>query len=397
MKYFKKRKRVLVAMSGGVDSSVAAAILLDQGYDVVGVTLQVWDYSRTQASQGCGTCCSSVDVEDARAVCQHLGIPFYVLNCEDKFQKKVIDRFVDSYLNGETPIPCVDCNTYLKFDYMFQKMHKLDCDYLATGHYAQKKQNKNGKWHIYQSSDDWKDQTYFLFTINPKVIPYLLFPIGDKQKPEVRTIAKQKGLLNVFRKKDSTGLCFVGSGGYASFIRDQLNTTTSAIDNAQSSIKSHLKPVKNISGGKKGVIKKYPSGEVLGTHPGLYHFTYGQRKGLGVNSNKALFVVKIDAQSNTLWLGEESDLYSKQAIVKECNWLDKVTEGERLKVKIRFHHTGCWTRVYKDDNYKYSTESSDAQNYYRLQFEQAQKAVTPGQVAVLYRQNQLVGGGRIVC
>ena len=370
-----KNKRVLVAMSGGVDSSVAAALLLDQGYDVVGMTMQVWDYSNSQSDlvnsirhagakeEGYGTCCSSVDVEDARAVCRHLDIPFYVLNCEKPFKEQVIDRFMDAYLSGKTPVPCVDCNTYLKFGYLVQKMKELECDYLATGHYAQVRQTPAGTYHIYKSEDDWKDQTYFLFTTPENILSRLLFPVGDMDKQTVRKIADEKG-LNVSHKKDSTGLCFVGSGGYSEFIRQKLGSDDS----------------------EQGLIRQYPSGEVLGQHRGLYHFTYGQRKGLGVSSNQTLYVVKIDAKHNTLWLGSESYLYSDEIIVDNWNWLDKIDEGERLKVKIRFHHKGVWARIYKVND----------KGYYMLKLEDPQKAVTPGQAAVIYRGSQLVGGGRIV-
>ena len=180
--------RVLVAMSGGVDSSVAAALLLEQGHEVIGVTMQVWDYTQNTPeegsaescavdSEGKGTCCSSIDVEDARSVADHLGIPFYVINCEEKFQKAVIDDFVGSYLEGKTPIPCVNCNTFLKFDHLIKKMYELECDYLATGHYAQVVASESGELAIQTSSDGWKDQTYFLFTLRPDIIPKLMFPV----------------------------------------------------------------------------------------------------------------------------------------------------------------------------------------------------------------------------
>lgn len=359
----KRKPRVLVAMSGGVDSSAAAALLVDQGYDVVGATMQVWDYSQCDITEGNGTCCSSLDVDDARAVADHLGIPFYVLNCEAKFKNSVIDPFLKSYLEGQTPLPCVNCNTYLKFDHLIRKMKELECDYLATGHYAQVMPGPDGKPAIYTSTDDWKDQTYFLFTLDPEVVPHLLFPVGGMKKPEVRAYCEQRGIVTA-KKKDSTGICFVGDQGYDKFIESQISAEV-------------LKT-------KAGLLKRYPTGEVMGKHPGIHHFTYGQGKGLGLTHHEKLFVIKVDAQDNTVWIGDEQYLYSDQVDVVDAQLLSPIQDGEIFNVKIRYQHKASPARVKK---------LSD--NAFKLEFLEKQRAVTPGQAAVLYRDKQLVGGGWI--
>lgn len=362
-----RRKRVLVAMSGGVDSSVVAAVLKEQGYDVIGVTMQVWDYTQKSScdvDEGNGTCCSSLDVDDARAVADKLDIPFYVINCETQFRTTVIDNFVKDYLAARTPIPCVNCNTFLKFDHLIQKMKELNCDYLATGHYAQIMTGANGQSQIVTSSDDWKDQTYFLFTLNKELLPKLMFPIGSWVKPELRAYAEKAGLA-VARKKDSTGICFIGKEGYSAFIESEVS-------------KEELRP---------GTIRKFPSGEVLAQHEGIHKFTIGQRRGLGVATGEPAFVVKIEVDGNegTVWLGDESYLFSKELIVEKLNWLDSVETGETVRVKIRYAHKGSDAIVDKQ---------SDGRVI--LRFFEPQRSVTPGQAAVFYRGQQLVGGGWIV-
>lgn len=358
-----KKERVLVAMSGGVDSSVAAAVLKEQGYDVVGVTMQVWDYSANHCAieEGSGTCCSSLDVDDARSVADKLEIPFYVINCEAKFKASVIDPFVASYLQGETPIPCVNCNTYLKFDHLIQKMKELNCDYLATGHYAKIVRGADGRAQIVTSSDSWKDQTYFLFTLKPEIVEKLMFPVGDWQKPELRAYAEKLG-LSVARKKDSTGICFIGKSGYAGFIESQ------------------TKPEQLVS----GILRRYPTGEVIGEHAGVHNFTIGQRKGLGIAVGTPVYVVKIDVETGTVWMGDEEHLYSQELTVKDLNWLDQCANGEVVRAKIRFAHRGADARVHRE-----------ADGRVRLEFFEKQRAVTVGQAAVFYRDNQLLGGGWI--
>lgn len=352
--------RVLVAMSGGVDSSVAASLLVEQGYDVVGMTMQVWDYTSCDIEEGNGTCCSSIDVDDARAVADRLGFPFYVANCESKFQAYVIDPFIDSYLQGQTPSPCVNCNTYLKFDHLIKKMEELECDYLATGHYAKLVDGPNGKPVIATSTDSWKDQTYFLFTLRPDILPKLMFPVGDWEKPRLRQYAAEKGLVNA-AKKDSTGICFVGNKGHGKFIEERVAKDLLI----------------------EGDIRRYPSGEKMGTHKGIHNYTYGQRRGLGMDHHETLYVLKVDAKDHTVWVGDESYLYSSVMKLKDTNWLDEFDENEKVRVKIRFHHAGDWARVRKNGSEAW------------VEFDKPQRAITPGQAAVAYRGNQLLGGGWI--
>ncbi|MES2767618.1 MAG: tRNA 2-thiouridine(34) synthase MnmA [Bdellovibrionota bacterium] len=355
--------KVLVAMSGGVDSSVAAAILVEQGYEVVGITMQVWDYTQCDIEEGFGTCCSSMDVDDARQVAEKLNFPFYVMNCEAKFKAQVIDPFVEAYLEGKTPLPCVNCNTYLKFDHLIQKMNELGCDYLATGHYAKIVVDANGQSQIVVSDDDWKDQTYFLFTLQQDIIPKILFPIGHMKKADVRALGERQGLLNA-RKKDSTGICFVGDGKYSEFVEGQISK-----DLIQS-----------------GFMKKYPTGEIVGKHGGIHKFTYGQRKGLGLDFQEAepMFVLKLDPKTSTVWVGEEKYLFYDKAHIINTNWFDDIQETEELNVKIRYQHKGAQAKIRKNDD-------GSAEIYFDIPV----RAITPGQAAVVYRGNQLLGGGWI--
>lgn len=348
-------------MSGGVDSSVAAALLVEQGYEVVGVTMQVWDYSSCNVEEGIGTCCSSLDVDDARAVAERLEIPFFVINCEKPFRTHVVEPFLKSYLKGETPSPCVHCNTFLKFDLLVQKMMELDCEFLATGHYVQKIPNGD-RLGLKVSEDGWKDQSYFLFTLKPQILDRLLFPVGGMTKEQVRLLAERFGLVTA-RKKDSTGICFVGALGHGHFIEKELP------DRVQ----------------KRGQVRHYPTGRVVGHHEGVHHYTYGQRKGLGICGQEPQYVLKIDAENDEVWIGEERHLFSGEMHLEKLNLFRPIAKGEKLRIKIRFRHQGAMASVY----------CNPADLTAQVYFDEPQRAITPGQAAVFYQDRELVGGGWI--
>lgn len=346
-----ENRKVLLGMSGGVDSSVSALLLKKQGYDVVGVTLEMFNDS----------CNVSLD---AKKVCEELNIPHYTFSCREIFKKYVIDDFINCYSNCKTPNPCIECNRYIKFGYMYEKAKELGCNYIATGHYAKSEYSEEyGRWVIKKSNAGNKDQTYVLWNIEKEVIEHTIFPLADfENKDEIRKIAKEAG-LEVANKPDSEDICFIPDGNYKFFLEQN----------------SNIEP-------KRGNIVK-TNGEVLGKHNGLYNYTIGQRKGLGIAYKVPLFVLGFNEKKNEVIVGEEKELYQKEIAVSNINLLlvDKIDKAIEVDVKVRYSSKSAKATIIQDDN------------NIKVTFKGPQRAITPGQSAVFYIGDTLLGGGKIIC
>ncbi len=360
----KKKEKIVVAMSGGVDSSTVAAILADAGHEVVGVTLQLYDHGLAMAKKG--ACCAGQDIYDAQVAAEKIGIPHYVLNYESIFKAAVMDDFADSYLRGETPIPCVKCNQKVKFHDLFKVAKDLGADALATGHYVQKIIN-NGKAELHKGKDNNKDQSYFLFATTQAQLDFLRFPIGHLHKDETRALA-QKYNLNVADKPDSQDICFVPDGNYSKVIE-------------------RLRP----DAWKAGEIRDLQD-KVLGQHDGIINFTIGQRRGIGIAANEPLYVVKIDPAAHVVYVGNREDLLGSGVLIKELNWLgaaDIIANQAPIAcmVKLRSAHAGIAATLYPQ-----------AAGNAKVELTEPYQGITPGQACVIYdaaQPTRVLGGGWI--
>jgi tRNA-uridine 2-sulfurtransferase len=366
--------KIAVAMSGGVDSSAAAAVLKEQGHELVGFTMQLWNQRRGISVDANGEplpsrCCSLDDVYDARRVAEELGFPFYVLNLERDFERDVVQPFVTSYLTGETPIPCVACNSRLKFASLVRLAASLDCEKVATGHYARVEFDAaSNRYRLLRGRNQQKDQSYFLWELTQDQLSVALFPLGEMSKPEARAAARNHGLA-VAEKAESQEICFVPDGDYSGFI-DRYLTAENANDRIP----------------KAGEIID-SQGEVIGTHNGIHRFTIGQRRGLGIANERPLYVLSIDADRNRVIVGEQDQLQERSFVAAGVNWiaLDPPAEPVRADVRIRYRHTEAPATI---------TSMEDGR--VRVEFDEPQRAITPGQATVFYRGDEVVGGGWIV-
>lgn len=350
-------------MSGGVDSSVAAYLLKEQGYDVIGVTMQIWQEEDASVQEENGGCCGWSAVDDARKVAAKLDIPYYVMNFKQIFKEKVMDYFVEEYLQGKTPNPCNACNRYVKWEALLQRAMEIGADYIATGHYARIERLENGRYAICNSVTAQKDQTYALYNLTQEQLSHTLMPVGAYTKDEIRSMAQEIG-LPVAHKKDSQDICFIPDGNYAAFIEKNAS--------------------QRLRGPGDFVLS---DGTVVGRHEGITHYTIGQRRGLNVAVGERIFVNRIDVEKNQIVLGDNENLFTRSLFFNQANpmGVEAFEDGEEFLVKIRYSHKGTKGRIYMEEK-----------DLMRIDFEEPVRAVTPGQAVVLYRDDYVAGGGIIL-
>lgn len=357
-----KKEKVVIGMSGGVDSSVAAYLLKKAGYDVIGVTMQIWQEESVQTQEENGGCCGLSAVEDARRVAQMLDIPYYVMNFRKEFKENVMDYFVSEYLKGRTPNPCIACNRYVKWEALLERSMEIGADYIATGHYARIVKLPNGRFTLKKSATDAKDQTYALYNLTQEQLSHTLMPVGQYTKEEIRKIAEDIGLL-VANKPDSQEICFIPDNDYASFIEENTD--------------------KKIEEGNFVDL----DGNVIGRHKGITHYTIGQRKGLNLSMGKPVFVVAIRPETNEVVIGDNSDVFGDRLRCNHINFMSIADlEGEmEVTAKIRYSHKGAKAVIRKVE-----------EDVIECVFEEPQRASTPGQAVVFYDGEYVVGGGTIL-
>jgi tRNA-specific 2-thiouridylase len=363
---------IAVAMSGGVDSSAVAAMLRAEGHSLIGLTMQLWNQRRLAGHEGMpesvqGRCCSLDDVYDARRVAEHIGIPYYVVNHQERFEREVVRPFVQEYLSGRTPIPCSLCNNHLKFDQLLVVARQIGAERVATGHYAGVAYDEvRGRWLLKRPADKSKDQTYFLFGLTQDQLSRTLFPLGDMTKPQVRELARKHGLA-LAEKPDSQEICFVPGGDYKRFIDAYLADKGEALPDTAGELVT-------------------TNGEVIGEHHGIHNFTVGQRKGLGVATGSPLYVIQISGADKQVIVGSEENLYSRTLRARRVNLIsiDDLREPLRVTVKIRHRHEPASALIEKSGN-----------DEILVTFDEPQRAITPGQAAVFYDGDVVIGGGWI--
>ena len=359
-----KKGRILVAMSGGIDSSVAALMLHEEGYEVIGVTMKTWDYATSGGERKTTGCCSLDDINDARALAVERGFHHIILDIREEFGDHIIDNFVEEYLAGRTPNPCIQCNTHIKWDALLKRADQLDCEFIATGHYANRRE-ENGRYLISKGLDQNKDQSYVLWGLSQAALSRTIFPLGSFTKPEIRQMAFDHGYESLAKKSESYEICFVPDNNYRGFLNRRVD-----------GLEDRLKGGRFVG----------PDGEDLGEHRGYPYYTIGQRKGLGQAFGEPMFVTKIDPVTNTVHLGRQENLLGHHMLVRNPNIqkYERIEDGLEAVTKIRYKDQGAMSKIYNEDDGRL-----------RVEFDHSVSAIAPGQSAVFYDGNDVIGGGFI--